>query len=99
MTGIALLAAVIGACAWAPWVTDAAAQERAVAAFKAAQFGIADGCGIYCKDCGATASRKVAFGRRVSIEYACGLLPADLPDFRRREVFVSAIGTVHGLPK
>jgi len=100
MTGMALLVVLVGAGAWAPWVTDAAARERAVAAFETGQSGIADGCGFSCKGCGPTATRKVAFGRRVSIEYACGLLPADLPEYhRRQEVFVSAIGTVHGLPE
>jgi hypothetical protein len=99
MIGVALLLALAGAAAWAPWISDSGAKARTVAAFDAAQSQIMDGCGFNCKGCGAVSTRKVAFGRRVRIEYACGLLPADLPQYhRQREVFVSAIGTVHGLP-
>lgn len=99
MTGVALLVVLAGVGAWAPWVSDSGAKARAVAAFEAAQSQIMDGCGFNCKGCGAASTRKAAFGRSVSIEYACGLLPADLPQYhRRRELFVSALGTVHGLP-
>jgi hypothetical protein len=35
----------------------------------------------------------------VTIEYACGLIPADLPEYHQRATsFISPLGTVHGLP-
>jgi len=36
----------------------------------------------------------------VTIEYACGLIPEDLPEYHEHTTaFVSALGTVHGFPK
>lgn len=99
IVGVAILILLLGAGAWAPWISDSTAKNRTLAAFAGAQSGIMDGCGVTCEGCGATATRKVPFGRLVTLQYACGLLPADLPQYHRRKaVFVSAFGTVHGLP-
>lgn len=83
---------------WAPWLSADAAQQRAVTAFQSAWSGVSDGCGFNCQGCGAVGATRTAFGWRVEVEYACGLLPADLPEYHRRDtLFVSALGTVHGI--
>ncbi len=87
-------------CAWSPWLTQASAEARAVESFNQAWEFVADGCGTNCKGCGAVSSQRVPFGVLVTIDYACGLLPADLPEYHRQTAaFVSAVGTVHGIPK
>lgn len=54
-----------------------------------------DGCGFNCNGCGVQNTEKVLFGRKVSFIYACGLIPADLPEYHESaEAFVSFIGTV-----
>jgi hypothetical protein len=95
---VALVLIVI--CAWSPWLTQASAEVRAVDSFDNAWELVADGCGTNCKGCGAVSSQRVPFGVLVTIDYACGLIPADLPEYHRQTTaFVSALGTVHGLPK
>ncbi|HLO28041.1 MAG TPA: hypothetical protein VK249_02830 [Anaerolineales bacterium] len=92
--------ALIMICAWSPWLTETSAAARAVHAFDKAWGSVADGCGTNCQGCGAVSSRRVPFGVLVTIEYACGMLPADLPEYHHRTTaFVSALGTVHGFPK
>lgn len=89
----------LGIAAWAPWVTEEFAGTAALEAFTSAWEGVQDGCGFNCQGCGPQDSRWAPFGRLVRIEFACGLLPADLPEFHRQAVvFVSALGTVHGIP-
>jgi len=83
---------------WSPWLSAEAAQERAVAAFTSAWSGVDDGCGFNCTGCGAVSARRTLLGWQVDVEYACGLLPADVPEYHRRAtLFVSVLGTVHGL--
>ena len=87
-------------CAWSPWLTQASAEVRAVDSFNKAWESVADGCGMNCKGCGAISSQRVPFGVLVTIDYACGMIPADLPEYHQQTTaFVSALGTVHGLPK
>jgi hypothetical protein len=90
---------LIALCAWSPWLTEASAKARTVAVFTDAWAFIPDGCGLYCKGCGAISTRRVPFGVLVTLDYACGLIPADLPEYHRQSTaFVSAFGSVHGLP-
>ncbi len=92
--------ALVALCAWAPWMTSASAESRAVDSFDHAWEGVADGCGLNCKGCGSISAQRVPFGVRVTLEFACGLIPADSPEYHRQAtVFISALGTVHGLPK
>ncbi len=81
---------------FAPWVTVSFAEQRAINAFEGQWKNVSDGCGFNCKDCGVKTSEKVLFGRKVVIEYACGLLPADSPELHhKKELFVSFLGTVN----
>jgi hypothetical protein len=85
--------------AWSPWLTQASAEVRAVEAFDKAWEFIADGCGTNCNGCGAISSQRVPFGVLITIEYACGLIPADAAEYHQQATaFVSPLGTVHGLP-
>ncbi len=94
--GLLILLACAPALYWAPWLSADAAQQRAEASFTSGWTGVVDGCGINCQGCGSVGAEHVPFGWRVELEYACGLLPADLPEHHRRTVlFVSAFGTVH----
>lgn len=97
---IALISlALLLLCAWSPWLTPASAEIRAVDAFNQAWESVADGCGLNCSGCGAISSQRVPFGVLVTIDYACGMIPADLPEYHRQTTaFVSALGTVHGIP-
>jgi hypothetical protein len=85
---------------WAPWISAQYAKERAVTVFERAWLNVADGCGFACHGCGAVETQKVPFGKQVTLEYACGLLPADSPEYHQQvSVFVSFLGTVYGLPR
>lgn len=96
---ILIACGLVALCAWAPWVSQDDAGRRAVQAFNEDWASVADGCGTNCKDCGVVSSRRVPFGVRVTIEYACGLIPEDSPEYHRQTgAFISALGTVHGLP-
>jgi hypothetical protein len=84
--------------AWSPWLTETYAETRAVEAFDKAWEFVVDGCGTNCKGCGAVSSQRMPFGVLVTIEYACGLIPADTPQYHQRTTaFVSGLGTVHGI--
>jgi len=84
---------------WAPWITTRYAEDVVVHSFAESWQGVIDGCGFNCEGCGVVASERVPFGCRVKIEYACGMIPADLPEYHQEaSVFVSPFGTVHGLP-
>lgn len=85
--------------AWAPWINTSYAKERAVAEFERAWLNVADGCGFGCHGCGSIETKKVLFGTQVTLEYACGMLPADSSEYHQQaEVFVSFMGKVYGLP-
>jgi hypothetical protein len=97
---IIIFALLAGLFAWSPWITRKSAERRAVDSFNKAWESVADGCGINCEGCGAVSSRRVLFGVLVTIEYACGMIPADSPEYHRQSsVFVSTFGTAHGFPK
>lgn len=85
---------------WSPWISGQYAKERAVAEFERAWLNVADGCGFACHGCGAAVAKKVPFGAQVTLEYACGMLPADSPEYHQKaNVYVSSLGKVYGLPK
>lgn len=97
---IILIVAALALVVWSPWINGRYAKERAVTEFERAWLNVADGCGFACHGCGAAAWKKVPFGAQVTLEYACGLLPADSPDYHQgANVFVSSLGKVYGLPR
>ena len=86
--------------AWTPWIDEAYAKERAVAEFERVWLNVTDGCGFGCHGCGAVDVRYFPFGKRVRLEYACGLLPGDTPDgHQHADVYVSFIGKVYEIPR
>ena len=86
--------------AWSPWLTEPAAETRALNSFNHAWKSVVDGCGTNCRGCGAVASQRVPFGVLVTVEYVCGLIPADLPEYHLQSTaFVSPLGSVHGFTK
>jgi len=96
---IFLLLAMALICAWSPWLTNASAEALTEDSFNRSWEFVADGCGLDCQGCGAISSQRVPFGVLVTLDYACGLIPADLPEYHRQSTaFVSPLGTVHGLP-
>ena len=84
--------------AWTPWQSGATARAQAEAAFTHAWQYVPDGCGLHCNGCGALEDEKSVFGTFVTLVYACGLQPADHSSTQRALVFVSFLGTVHGVP-
>jgi hypothetical protein len=85
--------------AWSPWLTVSSAKVRAVEVFNRSWTSVVDGCGTNCKGCGAIEAQRVPFSVKVTLEYGCGMMPADTPEYHERAIgFVSAIGTVHGFP-
>ena len=97
--GIWIAIFLIALSAWSPWLTRSAAETRAVDSFNKAWVTIIDGCGTNCKGCGAVHSQRVPFGVKVTLEYGCGLMPEDTPEYHERATgFVSAFGTTHGFP-
>jgi hypothetical protein len=90
---------VISLFLWSPWINEAYAKERAVAEFERAWLNVADGCGFGCHGCGAAAWKKVPFGAQVTLEFTCGMSPADAPaQYQQVNVYVSPLGKVYGLP-
>jgi hypothetical protein len=90
---------VFGILAWSPWISGQYAKERAVAEFERAWLNVADGCGFACHNCGAEAWKRVPFGAQVTLEYACGMLPEDSPEYHQQiNVYVSSLGKVYGVP-
>jgi len=97
---LSILMVITGLGAWSPWITQRYAQERAVNSFNKSWEYVIDGCGTNCKGCGAISSQRTIFGSFVTIEYACGMIPEDTPEYHYQATgFVSAIGTVYGYPK
>ncbi len=92
------IALMLGLLIWAPWMARQRAETRAGEEFASAWEGIIDGCGFGCEGCGVKAARRILVGYLVEIEYACGLLPYDSPEFHLTDtVYVSPLRTVHGL--
>jgi hypothetical protein len=92
-----ILAAVLilALCLWAPWLSPDFASRRAVQSFNAQWQGVVDGCGFHCTGCGPAQTAWVPFGRTVQLVYACGMLPADSPEYHQtKSVFVSFFGAV-----
>lgn len=83
---------------WAPWLSQGVAETKVVDQFNTAWDGVVDGCGFNCSGCGVTGSERTLLGFNVEIEYACGLIPADSPEYHQVDsAFVSVFGTVTGL--
>lgn len=77
-------------------ISRAYAKFWAVTSFHLSQSGVIDGCGFNCDGCGVKDIQKRWLGYSVTLEYACGLLPRDAPEFHQTQtVFVSFLGTVH----
>ena len=84
---------------WSPWLTVETAGEIAAQEFTAAWQQVTDGCGFNCQGCGVVAVRRLLFGFSVQVEYACGLLPADEPQYHQAaRLYVSPLKSVHGVP-
>ena len=84
---------------WSPWVTEEFVVMNAQSGMERAWIGVADGCGTNCKNCGAKFIRKTLFGALARLEFACGLIPSDSPEYHHQViVFVSAFGITFGLP-
>jgi len=85
---------------WTPWITKEYAEGIVSQRFASEWQGISDGCGFNCNGCGVKDSHRALFGYTVTIEYACGMLPSDSPEYHRTNtIYVSLFGTVHGLNK
>ena len=85
---------------WAPWITNDFAEKKVIQSFEAVYSDVVDGCGFNCEGCGVKESHRTLFGYTVTIEYACGMLPSDSPEFHRIDtIYVSLFGTVHGIGK
>lgn len=96
---LVVLVALIVLLVEAPWISVDDAGAAVVRAFTAEWQGVADGCGLNCAGCGVVGTEKHISGYIVEIEYACGILPADVPiDHQRERYYVSPFVTVHKLP-
>jgi hypothetical protein len=100
LIGLCISVMFVALSAWSPWLTREFAETRAVDSFNRAWLSVIDGCGTNCKGCGAKRSQRVPFGIEVTLEYGCGLMPADTTAYHQQATaFVSAFGTVHRFPK
>jgi hypothetical protein len=96
---ITLALSIIILLAWSPWLTVSSAKVHAVESFNKSWEFVADGCGTMCKGCGAIEAKRIPFGVKVTLEYGCGMMPADSSEYHKQTTgFVSALGTVHGFP-
>jgi len=100
LLGISITAIIIALGVWSPWLTQSFAETRAVDSFNRSWATVIDGCGTNCKGCGAISSKRVTFGMEVTLEYGCGLMPEDTPQYHEQATgFVSVFGTVHRFPR
>ena len=100
LLGVCIVVFLIALSAWSPWLTQSFAEARAVNSFNKSWLTVIDGCGTNCKGCGTINSKRVPFGVEITLEYGCGLMPEDTPEFHEQATgFVSAFGTVHGFPR
>lgn len=82
---------------WSPWLTSDRAVNIVKIAFETKWRGVADGCGF--SGLGIRSVQRTLLGYTVTIEYACGMLPSNSPQFNQQaDVYVSPLATVHGLP-
>jgi hypothetical protein len=73
-------------------------ENKVIEEFEEKQAGIVDGCGFNCVGCGVTDSIRTLFGYVVKIEFACGLLPEDSPEYHvNGKYFVSFLGVIVNL--
>ena len=99
LTSLIIAILVFGIFAWSPWISGQYAKTRAVAQFERTWLNVADGCGFGCHGCGAVDWKRIPFGVQVTLEYACGMLPEDSPEYHQQiNVYVSPLGKVYGLP-
>lgn len=93
--GVVIIVVII---IWAPWLTQDYAETRVINSFSSKWEGVSDGCGFNCDGCGLKESHKTSFGYSVKIEYACGLILEDSLEYHIiDDIFISNLGTLHGL--
>ncbi len=85
---------------WAPWITTGVATRIVTKKFTAQWFGVMDGCVLNCDGCGIKKVQRTPFGVKVNIAYVCGVQQINsLANQKAKTIFVSFLGTVHGLKK
>jgi len=99
MMGIILLLIIT----WSPWITNTYSERVVSERFTTEWQVVSDGCGLNCSGCGVKESQRTLFGVNVKIEYGCGMVPYEPSNpskYNRTDiVFVSFLGTIHGLQK
>ena len=98
LLGILIGVLITSLCAWCPWLTPRAMDWVVSAKFTAAWAFVIEGCGTHCAGCGVQNIQKVPFGASATLYYQCGLVPPDAP-LQSAGIFVSFLGTSHGLPR
>jgi len=95
---IIIYIALIGLCAWSPWLTRETASRLAENQFNNAWNGVMDGCGTAGNSLGAKEFNKVPFGVVVSLDYQCGLVMPNEPPLHTT-VYMSFLGIAFGYPR
>ncbi|WP_159887335.1 hypothetical protein [Paenibacillus puerhi] len=93
-SALVLLAGVLLVCLlpYSPWITQDVAAAQAARFIASQNTGRTDGCGVVR----VIGSRQAFFGREVTLELACGLLPAGSSGpYSRKTFYVSTLGSVH----
>ena len=86
--------------AWSPWITKNYAETSVLKKFNQTWYGVNDGCGFNCNECGIKDSHKTLFGYIVKIEYDCGMTiynPYINSKPKQDNIYVSPLGQVYGL--
>ena len=90
--------ALIGLCAWSPWLTRETASRLAEYQFNRAWNTIIDGCGTAGNKLGAREFRKIPFGAILTLDYQCGLVMPNEPHLHTT-IYVSFFGFAFGYPR
>jgi len=97
LIAIAMCTALIGVCAWSPWLTRETASKLAENQFNHAWNGVMDGCGTAGNKLGAKDFQKIPFGAIISLDYQCGFVkPNEAP--LHTKVYISFLGIAFGYP-
>ena len=95
---ISIAVVVVVLVIWAPWLTRQVAEDTVIDQFNSIWDGVVDGCGFDCNGCGVIGTERTLLGYKVEIEYGCGLIPKDSPQYHQIDhAFVSVFGIVTGL--
>lgn len=83
--------------AWAPWMPKKQAEDVFSRVFSSGKLKEIAACSMRCNYCGVGEPKKVPFGYEFTFKSSCEKVSDGSTTTTLHNIFLSAIGTVHGL--